>query len=273
MRVVLMQIDNFNFMWRGKFVAPLEEKNAQLLLPVDIRQHDTGRALLLIHGFSSSPAVYRRFIPELVKYYDAVVCPALPGHANTIDAFAKVTASEWVSFVHKTAMDLAASYQTLDVMGLSLGGLLAYQLQAMMPINHLFLLAPALVLCGPTRLKLWLARVLSQLGLKSIPNHAGNFHIKGDAELTYRKLPVHAIIEILNFIQQYPFSRSQGAVDVFLGRYDEVVDSQAVAALFADCENTSIHWMDNSAHILPLDGDVDLILRRVREIAVESGPT
>ncbi len=265
MRVVLMQIDNFNFMWRGKSVAPLDEKNAHLLLPIDIRNRDNGRALLLIHGFSSSPAVYRRLIPELAKSYDAVVCPALPGHASSIDSFAKVTASEWTAFVHKTATDLAASYQTFDVMGLSLGGLLAYQLQTMMPINRLFLLAPALVLCGPMGFKLGLAKVLSRLGLKSIPNHAGNFYTKDDAELTYRKLPVHAIIEILSFIQHYPFAPPHCAVDVFLGRYDAVVDSHAVATLFADSPLASIHWLENSAHILPLDGDVEMLLQCVRE--------
>lgn len=261
-----MNIDDFNFMWRGKIVAPLSERDSHLLLPINIRQRDSGRALLLLHGFSSSPAVYRLLLPELLKMYDAVVCPALPGHANQIDAFAKTSASEWLHAVQQTAQQLAQTYQAIDVMGLSLGGALACQLSESFAINHLFLLAPALSLHGHTRFRLLLAKTLKRLGLKRISNRAGNFHSKGQSELTYRQLPVSAIIEILNLVAHHRFIPPTCPTDVFLGRHDEVVDSQMVAKFFEASPNVHIHWLEHSAHILPLDGDVSIILRHIEDV-------
>lgn len=259
-----MRIDDFCFMWRGRTVRRLEEKEAHLLQPIHIVQRESGRALLLIHGFSSTPAVFRRCVPALLQQYDAIVCPALPGHADSIAAFATSTADDWMDCIEKTALHLKQSYDKLDVLGLSLGGMLAYQLQKKISINHLFLLAPAFVLCGSTGFRLGLAKILHRLGLRCIPNFAGNFHIAGDAELTYKKLPLHAIIEILDWVQHFQYSPTTCPTDVFLGRYDEVVDSQAVLKLMESDARVSLHWMEHSAHILPLDGDVSLILERLK---------
>ncbi len=262
-----MNIDDFNFMWRGKTVSALRESDRSLLLPIDIRKRDSGRALLLLHGFSSSPAVYRLLLPELLKMYDAVVCPVLPGHAEHIEAFAKSSASEWLHAVQQSAKELALSYQSIDVMGLSLGGALACQLSESFHINHLFLLAPALRLHGCTGFRLLLAKTLGWFGLKRIPNRAGNFYSQGQAELTYRKLPVAAIIEILTLVAQHDFISPTCPTDVFLGRYDKVVDSPEVAKFFKNSTNVQIHWLEHSAHILPLDGDVGVILRRIKQVS------
>ncbi|MDP3562476.1 MAG: alpha/beta fold hydrolase [Legionellaceae bacterium] len=258
-----MNINDFNFMWRGKVVRPLDQNEISLLSPIDINRKESGRALLLLHGFASSPAIYRELLPTFTMY-DAIVCPVLAGHADSIDAFAKSTANDWLETVIHAGQLLAKRYETVDVMGLSLGGLLACKLSEYMTINHLYLLAPALVLCGPTRVLLTCAQVLRKLGLKRITNHAGNFHIKGHAELTYRQLPLKAIIEILTYVSTNQFKLPRCPTDLFLGRYDEVVDSSAVARLFANDLNTKIHWLNNSAHILPLDGDIEAIVDCVK---------
>jgi len=244
-------------------MRPLLDQDAHLLLPVDIRRHDSGHALLLLHGFSSSPAIYRELLPTCTMY-DAVLCPVLPGHADSIESFAKATASDWFDAVIQAYQTLAKQYETIDVMGLSLGGLLACKLSEQVVINHLYLLAPALVLYRPAALTLLCARVLQYLGLKRIRNHAGNFHTHYHQELTYRQLPITAIIEILTFVHETQFVTPSCPTDLFLGRFDEVVDSKAVASLFADSSNTTTHWLENSAHILPLDGDVDAIVACIR---------
>lgn len=259
-----MNINDFNYMWRGKSIRPLLSQDAHLLSPVDIRRHDSGRALLLIHGFSSSPAIYRELLPTFTLY-DAVLCPVLPGHADSIESFAKATAKDWLDTAMQACETLTRDYETVDVMGLSLGGLLAGKISEHFAINHLYLLAPALILHGPTALLLTCARVLHFLGLKRLRNHAGNFHTSSHQELTYRQLPITAIIEILTLVQTLTFVAPRCPTDLFLGRYDEVVDSSAVAKLFADCSNVTIHWLNNSAHILPLDGDIDAIADCVRD--------
>lgn len=254
-----MKINDFQYMWRGKKIAPLSSQQTYWLDPIHKRGPNQERALLLLHGFASSPAVYRELLPALTLY-DAVVCPVLPGHCISIAAFSKVSAGDWIAAAERACQALLNDYQTVDVLGLSLGGLLACHLSQRFTLNHLYLLAPALSLQQNTNIMLGAARILRYLGFKSLPNHAGNIHTNHFQELTYSRLPIATIIEILTLIKHFKFTPPSCPVDLFLGRFDEVVDSVVVADRFANQPNTQIHWLNHSAHVLPLDGDIKTIL-------------
>jgi carboxylesterase len=254
-----MQQNEFQYMFRGQNIGAMDAKDARLLQPIAIIGEQKKRALLLLHGFSSSPAVYRRMIPHFTMY-DAIVCPTLPGHGDSIKAFSMTHATDWQNAATKACQALIDEYAAVDVMGLSLGGLLACRLSTQFRINHLFLLAPALALCLPLTPTLYFAKIAYALGLRQIPNRAGNIYTKGFAELSYSRLPVHAILEILTLIKTFQWIPPSCPVDLFLGRHDEVVDSNTVAARFQTLPNTHIHWLEQSAHVLPLDGDMEKII-------------
>jgi len=258
-----MNIDDFRYMWRGKQKQVLTAQQADLLTAINIRRKDKKRALLLLHGFSSTPAVYRQFLPSLTMY-DAVVCPVLPGHADSIATFAKAKASDWLTTAEQSCQALCEDYQAVDVMGISLGGLLACHLSKQFTLNHLYLLAPALALQLNISRALRLARALKHLGFKSLRNRAGNLHSNQHDELAYRQLPLTTIIEILTLVKNFQFVPPDCPVDLFLGEFDRVVDSPRVAQYFADLPHTQVHWLKNSAHVLPLDGDIDTIINHVR---------
>lgn len=258
--------NDFLYMHRGKRVGALTTTDAGLLAPIHITGEGRDRALLLLHGFSSSPAVYRRLLPSLTMY-DAIICPALPGHADSIDAFTETRATDWLTCVEQTCEQLVREYRAVDVMGLSLGGLLACHLNDRFHLNHLFLLAPALSIFVNIPLTLLAARIMHTIGIRYIPNRAGNLLTEGHPELSYRLLPVRQIIEILTFIRTFPFKPPTCPTDVFLGRYDEVVRSDDIATLFLDLPSVDIHWLEHSAHVLPLDGDVDEIIRYIQKAA------
>ena len=260
-----MNINDFRYLWRGKTIQGLSSADADLLQGIN---HQTGhkkRALLLLHGFSSSPAVYRELIPDLINLYDAVVCPVLPGHGESLEAFAKANAQQWFLAAEQALEHLIKNYSAVDVMGLSLGGVLACHLSHLFPIRHLYLLAPALVLRLNLAPSLKLARILKRLGFQYLRNHAGNLFTRRSAELAYRQLPIASIIEILTVIHEFKFNPPPCPADVFLGKFDKVIDSERVEKLFANRPNTNIHWLDQSAHVLPLDGDIDTILARVKD--------
>lgn len=251
--------DDFHYMWRGKATRALIASEIDMLKPIHLYGKKKGRALLLLHGFSSSPAVYRAIIPTL-KNYDALVCPVLPGHGENLAAFTRVNASEWVHAAEIACEALVQQYQTVEVVGLSLGGLLAYHLSNKYPIKHLYLLAPAFKLTFNLKLGIALARLLHAFGLKYIKNRAGNLYTKTHEELTYRKLPVRTIIELFTLIEQREHTYPSCSIDLFLGRHDEVVDSAYIKKQFNGKPNCSIHWLENSAHVLPLDGDIKTII-------------
>lgn len=258
-----MNTDDFRYMWRGKQVGLLPQQEAAVLATVDKRGEGKDRALLLLHGFSSSPAVYRRLIPNITNY-DAILCPTLPGHGESIAAFAAVKADEWVTAAEQACESLCKNYQRVDVLGLSLGGLLACHLSQRFSLNHVYLLAPAFAVQFNIPWALKLAHVLRFFGLKHLPNRAGNLKDPQASELAYRLLPIVTIIEILTYINSFQFIPPHCPTDVFLGSFDEVVNSQLIEKLFKDLPQANIHWLKESAHVLPLDNDVGKILECLR---------
>ena len=243
----------------GKFVKRFSSEDVPLLAPVDIRGKGNARALLLLHGFSSSPAVFRAMHPAITGY-DAVVCPVLPGHADSIATFAKSTSIEWLAAATDACEGLIDNYQTVDVLGFSLGGLLACHLSQRYALNRLYLLAPSLSLHINVPVALCAARVLQGLGLRRLRNRAGNLYTHRYPELAYRQQPLTTIIQILTLINDFSFLPPHCPTDLFLGRFDAVVDSKQVAERFKNLPHVTTHWLEHSAHVLPLDGDMEAIV-------------
>lgn len=257
-----MNLIDFRYMRQGQQLNDLKREDKGLL--TSVRQHNKSHknALLILHGFSSSPAVYRYLIPK-IKQYDAVVCPILPGHAESINAFSQAKATQWQAIAQETCASLLDSYEQVDVLGLSLGGLLACELSILFPLHHLYLLAPALKLHMNVTLMLRITRFFHALGFAHIRNAAGNILNSEHAEISYRKLPLSIIIEMLQLVQNYQWTPPPCPTDLFLGAHDLVVDSHAVENFFHPLANVSIHWLENSAHVLPLDNDLEAIIQCV----------
>lgn len=247
----------------GKHLSSLPEEEMNLLAPVNIRGKKRDSALLLLHGYSSSPAVFRRMIPK-IRGYDAIIAPALAGHAVSILEFSNIKNTDWLKSAEETAEKLVNEYQEVDVVGLSLGGLLACHLSQLYRFRHLYLLAPALALQYSISAQIRLASFLQWLGFRRIRNAAGNLYTNEFAELGFKQLPLSSTIEILTLIQNFQLVVPLCPTDVFLGAFDAVVNSAKVASMFADKSNIHIHWLKHSAHVLPLDGDVDVILNCIQ---------
>lgn len=259
-----MNLEDFRCMRRGVQLATLRAEDATLLKPFKRYGKEKGKVLLLLHGFASSPAVFRNLISGFTDY-DAIVAPVLPGHGDSIKAFAQIKAKDWIASVEDHCARLVAEFQQVDVLGLSLGGLLACHLSNRFTLNHLYLLAPALDLTLPLDSAINAAKCLNYIGFRKLRSSAGNIYTPEHCEIAYRQLPLTTIIEILTLIKQFEFTLPNCPTDLFLGCYDEVVASRKVAARFAGCDNTTIHWLTKSAHVIPLDGDADMIAGCVKK--------
>lgn len=256
-----MNIDDFRCMREGIVLSTLHVKETELVPGfVNYYSPNKNRALLLLHGFSSTPAVFRHFLPILSQYYDAIIAPALPGHGKDLLSFSTIKATDWLDKIEKTCGELTQEFKEIDVLGLSLGGLLACHLAKLFSLRYLYLLAPALDLHLNLSKKLKLAQVLNSLGFNYLRSKAGNLHQSNHYEIAYRKLPISTIIEVLTLIKQFNFTLPSCPTHLFLGCHDRVVDSTRVATRFTDCPHINIHWLANSAHVLPLDGDSQIII-------------
>lgn len=259
-----MTIDDFRCTRRGIQLHTLNSEQSGLINEVHQQTKEKNSALLMLHGFSSSPAIYRAMLPE-IKGYDAIVCPLLPGHGQSVDAFEEVKADEWIKAVEHHCESLLGEYKRVDVLGLSLGGILACHLAQRYPLGHLYLLAPALDLQLAVKQYLLLLKGLRRLGFQRLRSFAGDLYTSHECEIAYRQVPLATIIEIFNLIDRFKLTEIKCPTDIFLGCHDHIVCSWRVADRFVDKKNINIHWLLNTAHLVPLDGDIDRVLDCINE--------
>ncbi len=252
-------LDDFCFMRQGKILSGLTQDKVHLLQPVSLKEAASGRALILIHGFASSPAVYRLMLNQLTRY-DALFCPLLPGHGQSLTDFATVTAADWLAYIEQTFDDIAKNYQSVDVVGLSLGGLLACHLAKIKPVQNLYLLAPALALNYIPFASSFMVRLCRQLGIQLISSRGGDILNNEHGELTFKKLPIACIHEIFQLVDHFKLTSFTNNTIVFLGKYDKVINNHKVQAMIERLPNASTVWLEHSAHILPLDNDLQRII-------------
>ena len=101
--------------------------------PFDFPEGDHG--VLLIHGFTGSPAHMRLVGEGLRQKGFAVRGILLPGHGKTPEAMASVTWQDWLLACRTAAGDMRRRYARLTVAGLSMGGCLALMLAEHMAVD------------------------------------------------------------------------------------------------------------------------------------------
>jgi len=116
-------------------------------LPADGRH-----GLLLLHGFGDTPQTLGYLADHMHALGWGVRAPLLPGHGRTLDAFATSRADQWVDYAREELAKLRGQYESVAIVGLSMGGALATILAGdTRDIRALVLLAPYLSM--PTRLR------------------------------------------------------------------------------------------------------------------------
>lgn len=102
------------------------------------------RAILLLHGFLSEMNDFDSINDELLKRYDRVYRPILPGHGDAdVCDYNKFNREDTFKVLLEAFDELAAEYDTIDVMGFSMGGALATYLSSVRIFNKLILVSPA----------------------------------------------------------------------------------------------------------------------------------
>ena len=115
-------------------------------------QEEGSHGVLLLHGFGDTPQTLSLLARRLSKSGYGVFAPLLPGHGRTMDAFRRSRAADWIDAARQSLARVRNRYNTVSVLGLSMGAALAVLLAAeSSEIASLVLIAPYLGM--PMRLR------------------------------------------------------------------------------------------------------------------------
>ena len=93
-----------------------------------IQQGEGRVALLLVHGFADSPAVYRKYVPALAEKGYACHAIRLPGWAQPLEEMRKVDAEDWRTAIGSELEALRKTHDEVWVIAHSLGAGLSLEL-------------------------------------------------------------------------------------------------------------------------------------------------
>jgi carboxylesterase len=89
-------------------------------------------AVVLLHGFTGTPAVWRLLAPILHAEGYTVKAPLLAGHGTTVEDMALYSGDDWLASA-RAAVTEVSDHRRVHLVGLSLGGLLAILLAVSSP--------------------------------------------------------------------------------------------------------------------------------------------
>jgi carboxylesterase len=101
--------------------------------PVDHKGNQHG--VLLMHGFTGSPAHMRPLADGLIDKGYTVKSICLPGHGTSEADMAKATWQQWLQAAKEAALSLISTCETVTVCGLSMGGVLSLLLAEQMKVD------------------------------------------------------------------------------------------------------------------------------------------
>ena len=223
--------------------------------------------VLLVHGFTGSPASLRPMAEFLASKGLTVELPRLPGHGTHWEDLTDSSWEDWFEATENAFQDLAARSRDVVVVALSMGGSLAIHLAATHPyrVRGLALINPYVVdprLAGAVVLRLF---------TRSRKGVVNDIKKPGQDEVGYERMPVKILPSLAKLLKtaQQDLPNVHAPLLYFRSSEDHVVSPSSVKSVMAkigskDKELVELH---NSYHVATLDHEADLIEQRVLEFA------
>ena len=227
--------------------------------------------VIMLHGFISSPVIFDELVREFEENEIDYQAPLINGFGiKRIQLLFSLSEDEWIRQITEMYDVLASQYESISVVGHSLGGALALYLSQVRPVNHLILIAPAIFPCRSQKLHDFLATnkflfhivpwVIPLLPVKS----SGTELIDEESVKRYKMYPVaptRGVFNILRLQERVDVKKANyQTLDLFYGTQDIAVDGQKVwEYLKRDKVLHRVHRLDHTGHNPLIDSEKDLV--------------
>ena len=228
--------------------------------------HDVaGPACLMLHGFAATPQIFREMAQRLADAGISSRAILMPGHGTTIADFGERRKDDWVAAAEKAYEEMRAKYDTLYVVGFSMGGTVALNMAERRDVAGVVCMAPFLRI---TRRWFHVVRAesLSRFAKRvGFPRVVENIPIDV-ADKSVRPSVIHAgFTPIATSCSLFDLADETRAnlsaikcpILVMHGSTDRVADPRESARLMnvVSSRDKRLIRLDRSAHLIPMDYD------------------
>lgn len=227
--------------------------------PKPIVLEDNDHAVLLLHSFTGTVRDVKRLAEELNQEGYTTVVPSYPGHGLPIEQFIQCDVDDWWHTVESTYLKLVDTYESVAVIGVSLGGLFTLRLAAKYPIQR------AVVMSVPMkkdldglkmRLTQYASRMYQTFGIQFEMEEPNTGHIDAYTE------SIQKFISMIDVIMSQ-LNQIQGQVIVMYGDRDEVAYKESAEFIHQHLKASKLQVYENSGHLMTHGQDKHEITQEV----------
>jgi carboxylesterase len=234
-------------------------------------------ALLFIHGYSDSPAIFRKMAARLAEM--GFTCRAMlrPGCARPLELYEKATREQWLAAVREEVAALHGTHDEVWIVGHSLGGAVAidYLLGDAEAVDGIVLLAP-LIEVSSERSPVLSAETWYRIGKKMMlftEIVENPFEVEAHAEdargydMFSRFFPRRVYDEIFTVTASIEGREPELDVPILmvLSRNDDIIDSEAAHGYYegASSKVKRLVWLEDALHLVPIDTGWDDVANEI----------
>ena len=217
--------------------------------------HASQRGVLLLHGFTGSPAEMRPLAEYLHQHGFTVMVPLLPGHGTTAEDLNDKSWPEWFKIAEESYNSLSNLCCEVSVIGMSMGGLLSLLLAAKVSPFRLVLLATPIIIYDKRAVLIPLIALF-----KKFFHKAKRTYEAGDKyNISYNKYPLRALksmLELINVVKAY-LPEVTAPLLIVQSKAEKTVNPDSANYIYKNTSSTNkgIVWLEESGHMVILDSE------------------
>jgi carboxylesterase len=222
-----------------------------------------GRAVgvLLVHGFTGSPASMKPWARHLSEQGYAVEVPRLPGHGTRWQDLNRVAWTDWYAEAERALDILRDGCEAVVVCGLSMGGAVSLRLAEERgdQVSGVVLVNPFL---SSDRKELKALPLLKHL-VPSLRGVVNDIKKPGQDEVGYQRLPLKGVAQVMDMwkVVVPELGRVTQPLLYFRSTADHVIDPSSSPTVLSAVGSTDVEerLLENSYHVATLDNDAPRI--------------
>jgi len=223
------------------------------------------RGILLIHGFTGTPAELRLLGEYLHRKNFTVLAVRLPGHGTEVRDMEPTTWRHWYGATIDGLKILSGICSEINVLGLSMGGLLALKLASEYPVSSVTALSTPIFLAERRIPLLPLYRKFRRY----IPQKRRDYDIDPLYYVGYDYTPLASLASLLELIDIAKADLPKVRCPALLvqSRREHTVRPESATFILENLgtKQKELFWLKNSGHVVTIDGERALVFSKVAE--------